>query len=72
LATNSKVSSDPTPGIQISGMWLLDWSGPGVHVAELVVLADVLERARFGPCPDDQIVRLGESFPACAGFKENE
>ena len=32
---------------------------PRVHVVEVVVLADILERAGLGPGADDQVVRLG-------------
>ena len=44
------------------GMRLLDRAGPGVDVAELVVLADELERPGLGPRLDDQVVRLGEAL----------
>ncbi len=51
------------------GMGLLDRPGPRIHVAELVVLADELERTRLGPCPEDQVVGLGEALACVRGVQ---
>ncbi len=35
---------------------------PRVHVVEVIVLADIVERAGLGPGADDQVMRLGEAL----------
>ncbi len=50
----------PDAGDPDLGMGLLDRAGPRVHVAELVVLAGELERARLGPYLEDEVMRFGE------------
>jgi hypothetical protein len=35
---------------------------PGIDVFELIVLADIGERPRLGPCPHDEIVGFGETL----------
>ena len=53
------VEPEPCEGIQIGGCGRLVRPRPGIHVFELVVLADIGERPGLGPRPHDQVVRLG-------------
>jgi hypothetical protein len=41
---------------------------PGIHVFELIVLADVRERAGLGPRPHDEVVRLGVALLRIGGI----
>jgi hypothetical protein len=53
----------PHAGDPHLGVGLLDGSGPGIHVADAVVLATELEGPGLRPRRHDQVMRLDEALP---------
>src|SRR6476620_8554689 len=49
-------------------MRLLVWPGPDVHVVQVLILALKRKWSGFGPCAQDQVMRLVESVVALRGI----